>query len=155
MRTQSYSDFKDSPTLTLKEMIFYIKSYQKEPKDILHPNFSPLLSKDHSRLPPTLIITAEYDPLLDDGKLYAEALKSADTPVRYLECKQTVHGFVNFPAADGSEETESAIIQFLSGKPLDQIELLTAKQLRRRNREERKSLSKSGKTIIAVGVEEA
>lgn len=155
MRTQSYSDFKDSPTLTLKEMIFYIKSYQKEPKDILHPNFSPLLSKDHSRLPPTLIITAEYDPLLDDGKLYAEALKSADTPVRYLECTQTVHGFVNFPAADGSEETESAIIQFLSGKPLDQIELLTAKQLRRRNREERKSVSKSGKTIIAVGVEEA
>ncbi len=62
---------------------------------------------------------------------------------------------MNFPAADGSEETESAIIQFLSGKPLDQIELLTAKQLRRRNREERKSVSKSGKTIIAVGVEEA
>jgi acetyl esterase len=154
MRTQSYADFKDSPTLTAKEMNFYISSYQREPKDILNPNFSPLLSKDHSRLPPTLIITAEYDPLLDDGRLYAQALESADTPVRYLECKHTVHGFLNFPGATGTEETESAIIQFTSGKPLEQIELLTTKQLRRQMREEKMSVSKTGKQIIAVGVEE-
>ena len=154
MRTQSYSDFKETPTLTAKEMNFYIKSYQKEPKDILNPNFSPLLAKDHSRLPATLIITAEYDPLLYDGKLYAEALKSADTPVKYLECKATVHGFLNFPAADGTEETESALIQFIAGKPIEQIELLSAKQLRKQNREELKSMSKTGKQIITVGVEE-
>jgi len=154
MRTPSYAQFKDSPSLTAKEMQFFIKSYQREPKDILNPNFSPLLSKDHSRLPPTLIITAEYDPLLDDGKLYAEALESADTQVKYLECKNTVHGFLAFPAAEGTEETEAAIIQFIAGRPVDQVELLTMAQLRKRNKRELKVARKTNKSFIAAGVEE-
>ncbi len=143
LRTPSFSLYKDSPSLTAKEMNFYVKSYQREPKDILNPNFSPLLSKDHSRLPPTLIITAEFDPLLDDGRLYAEALKSADTPVKYLECKKTVHGFMIFPAAEGTEETESAIIQFVHGRPINQVELLTTKDLKKRTVQELKIAKKS------------
>jgi len=150
MRTPSYTLYKETPTLTAKDMGFFIRSYQREPKDILNPNFSPLLSKDHSRLPPTLIITAEFDPLLDDGKLYAEALASADTPVRYLECKKTVHGFLNFPAAQGSEETESAIIQFLSGRPVSQVELLTMRELAKRTRRDLKIARKSNRNIIEV-----
>lgn len=154
LRTASFALYKDSPSLTAKEMNFYVKSYQREPKDILSPSFSPLLSKDHSRLPPTLIITAEFDPLLDDGRLYAEALKSADTPVKYLECKNTVHGFMVFPAAEGTEETESAIIQFVNGRPIEQIELLTTNQLRKRNAQELKIARKTNRSIIEVGVEE-
>lgn len=154
LRTPSFSQYKDSPSLTAKEMNFYVKSYQKEPKDILNPNFSPLLSKDHSRLPPTLIITAEFDPLLDDGRLYAEALKSADTPVKYLECKKTVHGFMVFPAAEGTEETESAIIQFVNGRPIDQVELLTTEQLRKRTAQELKIAKKSNRSTIEVGIED-
>ena len=154
LRTPSFNKFKDSPTLTGRAMQFFIKSYQSEPKDILNPNFSPLLSKDHSRLPPTLIITADNDPLLDDGKLYAEALASADTPVKYLACKHTVHGFLAFPAAEGTEETESAIMQFVGGRPIEQVELLTMSQLRKRNKRELQVARKSNKSFIAAGVEE-
>ena len=154
LRTPSFALYKDSPSLTAKEMNFYVKSYQREPKDILSPNFSPLLSKDHSRLPPTLIITAEFDPLLDDGRLYAEALKSADTPVKYFECKKTVHGFMVFPAAEGTEETESAIIQFVNGRPIEQVELLTIGQLRKRTAQELKIAKKTNRSMIEVGVEE-
>jgi len=153
LRTNSFNQFKDSPTLTGREMQFFIKSYQSEPKDILNPNFSPLLSKDHSRLPPTLIITADNDPLLDDGKLYAEALASADTPVKYLECKNTVHGFLAFPAAEGSEETEAAIMQFVGGRPLEQVELLTMKELRKQTKRELQVARKTNKSFIAAGVE--
>jgi acetyl esterase len=154
LKTPSMNTFKDSPSLTAREMQFFVKSYQSEPKDILNPNFSPLLSKDHSRLPPTLIITADNDPLLDDGKLYAEALASADTPVKYLECKHTVHGFLAFPSAEGTEETESAIMQFVGGRPIDQVELLTMAQLRKRNKKELQVARKSNKSFIAAGVEE-
>ena len=154
LRTPSFTQFKDSPTLTARDMQFFVKSYQSEPKDILNPNFSPLLSKDHSRLPPTLIITADNDPLLDDGRLYAEALASADTPVKYLPCKHTVHGFLAFPAADGTEETEAAIMQFVGGRPIDQVELLTMSQLRKRNRRELQVARKTNRSFIAAGVEE-
>lgn len=154
LRTPSFNKFKDSPTLTGKEMQFFIKNYQSEPKDILNPNFSPLLSKDHSRLPATLIITADNDPLLDDGRLYAQALDSADTPVKYLECKNTVHGYLAFPAAPGTEETESAIMQFIGGRQIQQVELLTRKQLRTRNKQELKVARKTNKNFIAAGVQE-
>jgi acetyl esterase len=155
MRTQSYDTFKESPTLTAKEMQFFIKSYQSEPKDILNPYFSPLLAKDHSRLPPALIITADNDPLLDDGRLYAEALASADTPVRHLECKNTVHGFWAYPDAPGAEETETAIMQFMGGKPLDQIELLSMKELKRSRKAAAKEARKTSKSFIAVESEES
>ena len=67
LRTESFSQYSDSPTLSEKQMQFYINSYQREPKDILSPLFSPLLASDLSRLPDTLVIGAQFDPLKDDG----------------------------------------------------------------------------------------
>ena len=151
MKTESYDEFKDSPTLTAKSMQFFIKSYQREPKDILNPSFSPLLSKDHSRLPPALIIGAEYDPLRDDGRLYSDALESADTPVKYLECKETVHGYYVYPRATGTEESEAAIIQFISGRPVGSINLMSFKELKKQNKNELKKIKKN-KNFIATGV---
>ncbi|MGB4405666.1 MAG: alpha/beta hydrolase [Sphaerochaeta sp.] len=148
MRTASYEKYKDSPTLTDKHMAFFINSYQKEPKDILNPSFSPLLSKDHSRLPQTLIIGAEYDPLRDDGKLYADALASADTPVKYLEVKKTIHGFINYPNATGTEDTECAIIQFIGGRPVEQVALISRKEWAKATKKEQRQKKKQNKLYI-------
>ncbi len=153
MRTDSYTKYKDSPTLTDKDMAFFINNYQKEPKDILNPNFSPLLGKDHSRLPPTLIIGAEYDPLHDDGMLYADALASADTPVKYLEAKKTVHGFINYPNATGSEETECAIVQFIGGRPVEQVALITRSQWDKANKKELRNIKKQSKYHIEAEIQ--
>ncbi len=154
MRTNSYEKHKDAPSLTDKQMAFFINSYQREPKDILNPNFSPpLLAKDHSRLPETLIIGAEYDPLHDDGMLYADALASADTPVKYLEVKKTIHGFINYPKATGTEETESAIIQFISGRPVDQVALISRKEWAIAQKKELKKIKKQSKHYIDARVQ--
>lgn len=150
LRTTSLNTFRETPTLTARELQFYVKSYQSEPKDILNPNFSPLLSKDHSRLPPTLIITSDNDPLRDDGYLYAEALESADTPVRHLEVKDSFHGFFPYPDANGTDESESAILQFMAKRPLETIELISKKELKKRNRAEIIALRKSGRLEIEV-----
>lgn len=131
LRTESFELYGDSPTLNSKQMQFYISTYQREPKDILSPLFSPLLAEDQSRLPETLIITAEYDPLKDDGKLYAEALNNAGTKAACLELKGAVHGFVNYRKATGSEETNCIIRQFTSGRPVDKVQVMTEAELRR------------------------
>lgn len=153
LRTPSVNKFKDSPTLTSREMQFFIQCYQREPKDILNPNFSPLLAKDFSRLPPALIITADNDPLLDDGKMYAEALASGDTPARYLECKNTVHGFFGFPEADGREESDAAIMQFLNGRAIESIELMKLREYRHLLKREKMVAAKANKGLISFEIE--
>jgi acetyl esterase len=152
LRTPSYSLYKETPTLSFRDMQFFVKNYQSEPKDILNANFSPLLAKDHSRLPPALIITAQYDPLSDDGKFYAEALKSADTLVKHLEVKETIHGYFPYPDAKGSDETEAAIMQFIAGKPIENIELITKKELAKKEKRELRTSRKKDKSLIEVEI---
>ena len=134
MRTESYEKFNDCPTLTKKNMSFFIQNYSREPKDILDPLFSPLLAKDHSRLPESLVICAEYDPLLDDSKLYADALNSADTPAKCLVCKDTVHSFIDFPTLDEWKDCMYAIAAFIGGRSVSGIEILDKKERKRLER---------------------
>ena len=131
LRTESFSQYADSPTLSEKQMQFYINSYQREPKDILSPLFSPLLAPDLSRMPDTLIVGAQFDPLKDDGRLFADALNEAGSKAHYIELKDTVHGFAMYPHAVGTEETDCMIRQFTSGRPVEKIQALTEAELKR------------------------
>ena len=101
----------------------YIKNYAREPKDILSPMFSPLLSPDLSRLPPALIVAAEIDPLSDDGVLYGKALNEAGTKANCQIAKGALHGFMPYRHAIGRKETENAIKQFISGRSVESIQL--------------------------------
>lgn len=58
------------------------------------PEASPLLMEDVSRLPPTLLVTADHDPLRDDGRAYAQKLIRAGNDVSYIEWRGVVHGFM-------------------------------------------------------------
>lgn len=58
------------------------------------PEISPLLMEDVSRLPPTLLVTADHDPLRDEGRAYAQKLVGAGNDVSYIEWRGTVHGFM-------------------------------------------------------------
>lgn len=73
---------------------FFRACYLPQPKDYADWRASPLLAKDHSRLAPALVITAGYDPLLDEGKAYAERLRAAGVEVAYREYPDMVHGFL-------------------------------------------------------------
>jgi acetyl esterase len=62
------------------------------------PYASPLLG-DHHGLPPAMIMTAQHDPLRDQGAAYAEALRAAGVEVRLTNYVDAVHGFVSVPGA--------------------------------------------------------
>ncbi len=149
MRTNSFEKYSSTVSISKSAIAYYVSQYMNEPKDILDPLFSPLLAKDHSRLPKTLIFGAEADPLHDDGVLYADALASADTPVRYMEVEGTYHGYAIFPKVKGSEETSVAVAQFISGKDLNKIKLITKKELERdKKMEKRLKKKKSSFEIV-------
>ena len=131
LRTNSMTQYRDSPMLNENMLSFYVKNYAREPKDILSPMFSPLLAQDLSRLPPALIISAEIDPLSDDGVLYAAALNEAGTKANALVCKGAMHGFMPYKDGKGREEAECAIHQFTSGRSVENVQLCSRRELRR------------------------
>jgi acetyl esterase len=59
------------------------------------PLFSPLLAPSPERLPPTYLLAAGFDPLLDEGRAYAERLRAAGVPIVYDLRPALSHAFVN------------------------------------------------------------
>lgn len=82
--------------LTREMMNWFTAQYQNSPADTANPYYSPLRHPSHVGLPPALVITAEYDPLLDEGKAYADRLEAACVAVDYHCFGGTIHGFVTF-----------------------------------------------------------
>lgn len=60
---------------------------------------SPILAKSFADLPPALIVTASHDPLVDEGRLYADRLTEAGVVNEYVCFEDTIHGFVSLAAA--------------------------------------------------------
>lgn len=82
--------------LTKKGIEKVISLYVNKPGDVLNPYVSPLLAEDSSGLPPGLVITAEFDPLLSEGEAYAARLLSRGIQCRSHRYNGMIHGFVSF-----------------------------------------------------------
>ena len=89
----------DGPLLTKASMIWFIGHYLRDEKDKLNPLASPLLASDAGNLPPAFILTAECDPLCDEGEEYGRKLAQAGVPVEIKRYAGMPHGFFSFGAA--------------------------------------------------------
>jgi acetyl esterase len=82
--------------LTREAIQYFRRAYLPNEQDFTDWRASPLLARSHAKLPPAFLITAGYDPLLDEGRAYAERLRAAGVQVDYREYADMVHGFVLF-----------------------------------------------------------
>jgi acetyl esterase/lipase len=83
----------DGYLLTRASMDYFRRCYLPRSEDNADWRASPLLAKDLSRLPPAFVLTAGFDPLVDEGRAFAERLKREGVEVQYREYEDMVHGF--------------------------------------------------------------
>jgi acetyl esterase len=94
LNTGSYNKFGNGIWLSKQNMEYYIDQYLQNRKQATDQYISPLLTRDLKKLPPSHIITAEFDILRDDGKRYAKRLSEAGNTVTYKQYKGMIHAFI-------------------------------------------------------------
>lgn len=104
----SYRDNADGYFLTRGAMEWFFGHYLKQPADQFDWRAFPMLAEDLSGLPPALVITAEFDPLRDEGEAYAERLMQAGVTTELVRYDGTIHQFVLFAGrlSQGRRATE-------------------------------------------------
>ncbi len=91
--TPSYQENADGYLLTKDAMVWFWNHYLRDSADGGSPIASPLRSTNLAKLPPALVITAEFDPLRDEGEAYAKRLESAGVPTTLKRYDGMIHGF--------------------------------------------------------------
>jgi acetyl esterase len=96
--TQSYRDNTEGPALTAAQMRWFWAQYLQDETRADDPGCSPLRAPELSGLAPALVLSAEYDPLRDEGEAYARRLDEAHVPVTLRRYEGLIHGFIRMPA---------------------------------------------------------
>jgi acetyl esterase len=96
--TPSYRDNAAGYLLEKDAMVWFWDHYLPSPAHGHEPYASPLRATDFRGLPPALVITAEFDPLRDEGEAYGRRLAEADVPVRVRRYDGMIHGFFGMSA---------------------------------------------------------
>jgi acetyl esterase len=102
--TESYRENGKGYLLDLDQMRWFFDCYTRSGADIEDPSISPLRAADLRNghfhgVAPALVITAEYDPLRDEGEAYAAALGEAGVPFTLTRYDGMIHGFFGLGAA--------------------------------------------------------
>ena len=98
MTTPSYRERGSGPDLfiTARDMEWFWNCYIPDPAARSVPDASPLRAESLANLPPAIVITAEYDPLRDDGIAYAVRLQEAGVQVTHRHNENMFHDFFSF-----------------------------------------------------------
>jgi acetyl esterase len=105
--------------LTTKSIVWFVEQYLNDRADGEHPHFAPTRAADLSGLPPALVVTAEYDPLRDEGETYGQMLQAAGVPCTISRYDGQIHGFASMGASldrgrDAVQEVAAALRQALA-----------------------------------------
>jgi len=96
--TRSYRENAEGYFLTRADMVWFWTHYAPRQEDRRNPYAAPLRAASLRGLPPALVITAEFDPLCDDGNAYAARLREDGVPVRLSRQDGLIHGFFQMGA---------------------------------------------------------
>jgi len=91
--TPSYRDNGEGYLLTREAMQWFWNHYCPSVDERRNPLASPMAEKNLAGLPPALVLTAEYDPLRDEGEAYAKRLQAAGVATEHVRYDGLIHGF--------------------------------------------------------------
>jgi acetyl esterase len=94
----SYRELGEGYFLSAAQMHWFWRQYLEHPQQAEDPLASPLHAEDLAGLPPTTLLTAEFDPLRDEGEAFSERLAAAGVAVRLQRCAGMIHGFASMAA---------------------------------------------------------
>jgi len=104
-RGASHARYQTCPILDAPTMAWFWEQYLAAPADRLDPRAAPALAARLGDFPPTTLVLAEHDPLLDDGQAFAEALTEAGVPTEILRFDGVTHGFLSLFGLVAKAET--------------------------------------------------
>jgi acetyl esterase len=121
--TNSYQNYAEGHGLTRDGMQWFWEHYLQTSADANNPYAAPLVATDLSNVPPALVITAECDPLCDEGAAYAQRLSAAGIPTTYTCYPGMIHGFFAMPALldkgkQAVAEASAALRQAFAAQPV-------------------------------------
>jgi acetyl esterase len=94
---RSYYEYdRDELILNRRDMVWFWDHYAPDPAARANPYASPLRASSLSGLPPAYVVTAEHDPLRDEGFAYADRLRAARIPVEHRHYGSQIHAFFTF-----------------------------------------------------------
>jgi len=104
----------DAPVLTSANMRAFVRLYLGEQYGTEDAAASPIRAASLGNLAPAFVLTAQLDPLLDNGTRYRDALQAAGTSVRYQEYAGAIHGFMSLPGVvPVADRALGDIVEFL------------------------------------------
>lgn len=98
METESMAD-EDKQLFLTTDLMRYFWDHYADEEQRLEPSVSPFLAEDVSGVAPAIVLTAQYDILVDEGKAYAERLEAAGKLCAYKCFAHQMHGFFAMPDA--------------------------------------------------------
>ncbi|WP_342782522.1 alpha/beta hydrolase [Saccharolobus sp.] len=98
LASRSMTEYRKGYFLDINVPVDYgIRMYIRDEKDILNPMFVPLITEDLSNLPQAIVVTAEFDPLRDQGEAYAKRLMESGVSTLSFRVNGMVHAFIGSP----------------------------------------------------------
>ena len=111
----SYVEFANGYGFSREKSLWYFRQYLPDDVDARDPRVSPLFERDLAGLPPTLVISAECDPLRDEGERYAREIRSAGGDAVWRRYPGMIHGFFQMGAVlDAAGQLRADIADWLS-----------------------------------------
>ncbi len=117
----SYEENAQGYFLSKDSIVYFYNHTVGKDADPSDPRIAPLEAENLAGLPSALVITAEYDPLRDEGKAYADRLREAGVPVSFHNYEGMIHAFYQMPgllplAIQAIDESAQALKAAFSNK---------------------------------------
>ncbi len=102
--SRSFMEYSNGYVITGKMIEYFGSLYSRDMTDFINPYFSPLLANDFSKLPPTIMVSNEYDPLRDPQETYVKKLRESGVRAVGIRGIGMIHGMAtDFEISDGAK----------------------------------------------------